>query len=88
MNVKSIEKLELNKVLAAVSEYAATEGGKAEILACAPSQSVEEVRRRLQLTAECDKLLYVVGVGKIEPFRDISDALKRAEKGSDRKSVV
>ena len=82
MNVKSIEKLELNKVLAAVSEYAATEGGKAEILACAPSQSVEEVRRRLQLTAECDKLLYVVGVGKIEPFRDISDALKRAEKGS------
>ena len=32
MNVKSIEKLELNKVLAAVSEYAATEGGKAEIL--------------------------------------------------------
>lgn len=82
MNVKSIEKLELNKVLAAVSDYAATDGGKAEILACAPSQSVEEVRRRLQLTAECDKLLYAVGVGKIEPFRDISDALKRAEKGS------
>ena len=82
MDFKSIEKLELNKVLAAVAEYASTDGGKAEVLACMPSPSVEEVKLRLQLTAECDKLLYTVGVGKIEPFSDITEALQRAEKGS------
>ena len=82
MDNNSLEKLELNKILSAVSEYAATIGGKAEILSCRPSTELGEVRRRLSLTFECDKLLYKYGIGKIENFVTVKDAANRAEKGS------
>lgn len=82
MDSKSIEKLELNKILSAVAEYAALESGKALIKSCKPSTDLQEVRRRLSLTRECDKLLFVHGIGKIEQFDDVSDEIKRAAKGS------
>lgn len=78
----SLEKLELNKILSAVSEYAATKGGKEDILACCPSDDLGEVRRRLSLTFECDKLLYKYGIGKIESFVSVNEAAVRAKKGS------
>ncbi len=82
MDNKSLEKLELNKILASVSEYAALEKGKSLILACKPLTDLAEVRRRLDITEECDKLLYTYGVGKVEAFPDVSEVLARAEKGS------
>ena len=82
MDLNSIEKLELNKILSAAAEYASTEGGKAVVRSRLPSSDLQEVRRRLTLTEECDKLLYVYGVGKIECFCDLSDELERVKKGS------
>lgn len=82
MDTKSIEKLELNKILASAANYAVLDGGKSLILGCTPSTDVEEVRRRLTLTRECDRLLYIYGIGKIEQFKENSDMLVRAKKGS------
>lgn len=82
MDNHSIEKLELNKILTAVSEYAVLEGGKAGILSCIPSTDLSEVRRRLSLTFECDKLLYKYGVGKIDNFVSVKESSGRAKKGS------
>ena len=64
MDKKSLFKLELNKILASVAEYAALEKSKALILAREPSTDLAEVRRRLDITEECDKLLYVYGAGE------------------------
>lgn len=82
MDIKSLERLELNKILSFCAEYAVTEGGKAEISALTPAESLQAARKRLALTAEADKLLYSLGIGKIEYFDDVSDLLVRAEKGS------
>lgn len=82
MDAKTIEKLELNKILASVTEFAVLDGGKRLIFDCKPSTDIDEVRRRLTLTRECDRLLYTYGVGKIEQFNENSDMLVRAKKGS------
>lgn len=80
--INSTEKLELNKILGAVSEYAVTEGGKSVVKGLIPSVDLAEAEYRLAVTQECDKLLYVYGLGKIETFSDITDELSRAKKGS------
>lgn len=77
-----IKRLELDKILASVSEYAVLDGGKRNIRNCAPSTDLNEVRGLLARTAECDKLLYQYGVGKIEFFGELNDLITRAEKGS------
>lgn len=82
MGNKSLEKLELNKILASAAAFAALEKGKSLILSCKPSTDLSEVRRRLDITEECDKLLYIYGVGKIEVFPDPQDSLVRASKDS------
>ena len=71
-----------NKILSAVSDYASTDGGKTRITSCVPSSDLSEVRNRLALTAECDRLLYKYGVSKIENFCNLSDEITRAAKGS------
>ena len=53
-----IKRLELDKILASVSEYAVLDGGKRNIRNCATSTDLNEVRGLLAGTAECDKLLY------------------------------
>lgn len=82
MDIRSLEKLELNKILVSVATFAALEKGKALILSRKPSTDLSEVRRRLDIAEECDKLLYTYGVGKIEVFPDPQDSLVRASKGS------
>lgn len=82
MDTRSIEKLELNKILASAANFAVLESGKKLILDCQPSTDIEEVRRRLTLTGECDRLLYIYGIGKIEQFNENLDMLIRAKKGS------
>lgn len=78
----TIEKLELNKILSSVADFTVLEGGKALVLKCLPSSDITEVRHRLKLTYECDKLLYTYGVGKIDEFKDVSDSLTIAQKGA------
>lgn len=82
MNQKSIEKTELNKILALVAEFAVLEGGKALVETALPVSDLPTVRKRLQQTQEARKLLFEYGVSKIEYFSPFSDELDRAEKGS------
>ena len=59
MDIKSLEKLELDKILNAVGGYAVTDGGKSLALNCSLSTDLDEVRSLLSLTEECEKLLFV-----------------------------
>ena len=82
MNLKAIEKTELNKILALVSEYAVLDGTKKKLCALQPFSSLTDCKRSLHLTAEATELLFRHGVGKIERFEPFADELKRAKKGS------
>ncbi len=82
MDHKSTEKLELNKILESCSAYAVTEGGKRFVHTLTPVGDMGEVRARLTSTAESDKLLFRYGLSAISYFPDMTDAIKRAEKGS------
>ncbi len=77
-----IDKLELNKILSAVSEYAVLDKGKTRVLSCRPSSDIGEVRKRLEYTFESDKLLYNYGVSKIEYFGAVEDFLVKSGKGA------
>ena len=57
MDSKSLERLELDKILLSVCGYAVLEEGKKNLLGCVPSTDVEEVRKLLDCTEECDKIL-------------------------------
>lgn len=82
MNAKSLEKLELNKILAACAEYCTLERSRKNLASLEPSSELSEVRARLSACAEADKLLYRYGVGKVEYFPEVGDLIVRASKGS------
>ncbi|MGN1234941.1 MAG: endonuclease MutS2, partial [Christensenellaceae bacterium] len=77
-----MDKLEFHKILRLASDYAVLEGGKRFLLDVRPQNDLTEVNRLLALTAECRKLLFEYGVGKIEYFPPLGDELLRASKGS------
>lgn len=79
---KSAQRLELDKILSAVAEYAVLEGGKAEILALQPAADLAAAKRALDTTDEATRLLFVLGAGGIESFPPLGDAVERAEKGA------
>ena len=82
MENKNYQKLELDKILLSVSNFAITDKGRLKILDTKPFKKVEEVRLLLDCTAECDKILYTHGAGKVEPFGSVEDNIERASKGS------
>lgn len=82
MEEQSYTSLELNKILSSCAEYAVLKGGRKRVLSLRPTGDLSEVKRRLNFTAEAEKLLYTYGVGKVEYFDDVSDLLLRARKGS------
>lgn len=57
MENKNYQKLELDKILLSVSNFAITDKGRLKILDTKPFKKVEEVRLLLDCTAECDKIL-------------------------------
>lgn len=82
MNEDSIVKLELNKILALCASFAVLNSSKDAIISLKPTGELKEVRARLALTSECDRLLFKLGVGKVEYFPDVTDNLIRASKGA------
>ena len=82
MNRKAIEKTELNKILALVSDYAVLDDTKEYLKNLEPITEISSVKKSLDLTEEATELLFHHGVGKIEYFPVFSDELKRARKGS------
>lgn len=82
MNQRAIEKTELNKILALVSEYAVLEGTKERLKNTQPTSVLQEARKRLKQTEEGSKLLFSYGISKVEYFSPFDDELQRAKKGS------
>ena len=82
MENANIQKLELDKILSACSSFACLQATKSALKNMLPSGDLQEVRARLSLTSECDKLLFRYGVGKVEYFPDVSSLIVRASKGS------
>lgn len=82
MENKNYQKLELDKILLSVSNFAVTDKGRLKILDTKPFKKVEEVRLLLDCTAECDKIMYTHGAGKVEFFGSVEDNIERASKGS------
>ena len=82
MNKISLTKLELDKILAACASFACLAPTKKALAALQPTGDIKVVRERLATTAECDKLLFRYGAGKVEYFPEVSDLLTRASKGS------
>ena len=82
MNLKAIEKTELNKILQIASTYAVLEGGKARLQTLMPTPNLGEVRRLLTLTEECVALLFTHGAPKVEYFPPFQDEIERCQKGS------
>ncbi|MDE6076031.1 MAG: endonuclease MutS2, partial [Clostridia bacterium] len=82
MENANIQKLELDKILSACASFACLQATKNALKNLSPSGDLREVRERLSLTSECDKLLFRYGVGKVEYFPDVSSLVVRASKGS------
>lgn len=82
MNSSSLQKLELDKILSACASFACLSSTKNSLVKLQPAGDLGEVRERLATTAECDKLLFRYGAGKVEYFPEVGDLLKRASKGS------
>ena len=82
MNQRAIEKTELNKILASVSEYAVFDASKESLKNYSPTSDMSEIKRSLDKTEECEKLLFIHGVGKIEYVLPFTDEITRAQRGS------
>ena len=80
--MKHAERLELNKILSAVSAYAVLDEGKRRALEIMPSTDLKEARERLAFTEEAGILLFELGAGRVEYFPPLGDSLERAEKGA------
>lgn len=81
MDTKSFERLELNKILSAVSAYAVLESGKEKVRTFIPTSDLNEAEQLISRTEECDKLLYRYGIGRVEYFDDVRDEVTRASRG-------
>ena len=82
MNDTALQKTELNKILAIVSDYAVLDGSKTAVLNTRPSCVLAEVKTRLNATEEAKELLFEKGISKIEYFPPFDDEIERAKKRS------
>ena len=82
MDIKSIERLELNKVLDCCAEYACLEGTKKILGELLPVTDLSDAREALSRTGECLKLLFRYGLSGIKYFSDVEELLVRASKRS------
>ena len=79
---KTIEKLELNKILAEAASFAVLEESKRMLAETRPTSELAEAERMLSLTAEADAALFLHGAGRVEAFPPLADEPERAQKGA------
>lgn len=82
MNVKSAERLELNKILSAAASYAVLDESKRALVRLQPATRLSEAKKSLALTEEALRLLFELGAGRVEYFPPQGDNLERAQKGA------
>ncbi len=79
---KSLNTLEYPKILAELSKFAQSQGGKKKALSLTPFESVSEAQDALNETAEADKVLFEYSLSPSFAVDDISDILIKAKKGA------
>ena len=79
---RSMERLELNKILARVSAFAVLERTKETLASTLPTSEISEAKRLLAMTEEARSLLFELGTGRVEYFPPLFDIAERAEKGA------
>lgn len=82
MENKTLERLELNKILAGVASFAVLPQTKEEIMREQPAVLLQDARKALDLTSEADAALFRYGAGRIEEFPEQTEELQRAQKGA------
>ena len=82
MNQKALKTLEYHKIIAQLTEYAASPLGKALCAALEPSSDLEEIRTWQQQTTDAVNRVRLKGTVSFSGVRDIGDSLKRLEIGS------
>lgn len=78
---KSMQKLELNEVLALLAELAQSERGKERCLAQRPETDVEEIRALLEQTAAANAMITLKGTPSFTGAVDAGAILARADRG-------
>ncbi|MBQ7801812.1 MAG: endonuclease MutS2 [Oscillospiraceae bacterium] len=78
---KSLQKLELDQVLALLAECAGSTEGKAACMALRPNSDLEEVRLMLDQTTAASDLCTRKGNPGFSEVRDVSASLERADRG-------
>lgn len=78
---KSLKKLELDQVLALLSECAGSEEGKAACLALRPVSDLEDVQAMLEETTAASDLCTRKGNPSFSEVRNITASLERADRG-------
>ena len=79
--IKSLQKLELDQVLALLAECAGSAEGKRACVHLQPSSDLEDVQEMLAETAAASDLCTQKGNPSFASVRDVSAALERANKG-------
>ncbi|MCD8307914.1 MAG: endonuclease MutS2 [Clostridia bacterium] len=82
MDKKYTERLEIDKILSSAAGFATLNQGKRIVEELEPSSDMDEVKERLEMTSECDKLLFKYGFGSVCQFGDVEEPISRAVKGS------
>ena len=76
MNLKTLEKLEFDKICKILSDFAITYIGKKMSLELSPFSSKEEIGKSLSQTSEAVTLLYRLGNAPISDIANITIHLK------------
>ena len=78
---KSLTKLELDKVLAMLSDHAASQAAKERCLAIRPSTDADEIRHLLDETSAACACITVKGSPSFGGLYDVGASLDRADRG-------
>lgn len=78
---KSMDKLELDRVLEMLSECAGSEDGKALCLRLCPTSDLDTARERLAETTAACRMTSVKGAPAFSEVKDVEAALERADRG-------
>lgn len=81
MEIKTLEKLEFNKVCDIVKNYAITENGKNLCQNMLPLSSFEEIKKELKKVTEASNLLYRKGNPPFSEIADITEIVKKLNSG-------
>ena len=74
---RTINTLELNKIINLLREYAVSDLGKSTVDAILPAESLYEAERLLQETTEAESVYWRLGHTPIDIFPDIRNSLRR-----------